>query len=144
MDALAHEAVAHLDSDKILLGLLAAVLDGAEEFGINAQYFGEHAGIEFITLALVLVDGSQLAGVGNGDFHPLSRKEPADPRAVGSDFDGDLCLRVIDGEFLERFTGVGDGKLLDDVSVLVGDADLVFPITEVDAEIRSELLNCGF
>ena len=34
------------------------MLDGAEEVAVGSQEFGEHAGIELIAFAVVLVDGA--------------------------------------------------------------------------------------
>lgn len=49
--------------------MLRAVLDGAEQIGVDTQQLGEHLGIEPVTFAVVLVNGSQLAGIGHGDMH---------------------------------------------------------------------------
>ena len=76
-DPLAHEVVAHLDALQSKLGLFGAVLDQLESRDISLGQLSEHAGIKLIALALVLVDGSQLAKFGDESIATQINKESA-------------------------------------------------------------------
>jgi len=58
VDALADEGVTDFEGNEVFLCLFGAVLDGAEEVTIGTEEFGEHAGVELIAFAVVLVDGA--------------------------------------------------------------------------------------
>jgi len=63
---------------------------------------------------------------------------------VCSDFKSNCRIRMVLAKLAESGTIIGDRKLVQDHSVLVSDADMVFPVTEVDADIRFELLTRVF
>ena len=137
VDALADEGVADFEGDEVFLGLFGAVLNGAEEVAVGAEEFGEHAGIELIAFAVVLIDGAEFAGIGDGDVHACLGEVAADPGAVCADFDGDGGVGMIFAEFLECGAVVGDGEFLENGTIRVCGADMVFLIAEVDADEAS-------
>lgn len=141
---MAHEGVANFEGDEVFLGLFGTVLDGAEEVAVGAEEFGEHAGIELIAFAVVLVDGTKFAGIGYGDVHACIGEVAADPGAVCADFDGDGGLGIILAEFLECGAIVGNGELLEDDAISACGADVVFLIAEIDADECCEWLICVF
>jgi hypothetical protein len=134
LHALAHEGVAQFDQKQIALRRLAAVRDRVQQRGIEARQPGQHPRIGPVALAFVGGDGAPLARVGHEDFQASSRQPPAHPRAVRADFQRRAGQRIIRGEPIQRARSIGDGEFLEDVCVLIEDADGVFPVAEVDAE----------
>ncbi len=72
VDAGAHQGVAQLEAQQIMLGLGGAVLDGMEQGRVNAGQPGEHLGVAPVAFAFVTGDGVELARVGHNDFAPSS------------------------------------------------------------------------
>ena len=134
MDALAHKDVAQLEVERISLALFADVLDGVKQGRINANQFGEHPRIDLITLALVLVNGAQFAGIGDDDLTACLLQQATNPGAMGAYFKCQEGLGVVLRELQQVLAVIGEAKFLENISLLVSDADRVFGIPEVDAD----------
>jgi hypothetical protein len=74
------------------LGLLTAMLDGVQQFGVNSRKTGQLLSVEFVGLAFVGIDQPGLARIGYKDFVAALMEDPAYPGWVGAHLDGDLHL----------------------------------------------------
>jgi len=63
---------------------------------------------------------------------------------VSSHFEGNRATGVILAKLPEGLAVIGDGELFENRSILVSDADMVFLVAEVDADLRFELLTRVF
>jgi hypothetical protein len=87
VDAGAHQAVAQLQAQQIVLGLGGTVLERMEQGHVRAGQAGQHHRIAAVALALVAGDGVELAGIGHDDRGTQAGEVTADPRAVRARFE---------------------------------------------------------
>ena len=130
----ADEGVAQLQAQEIVLGLGGTVLDGMEQRGIHAGEAGEHLGIAAVALAFGAGDGVELARVGDEHLRAVFGEEAADPRTVRARFNGHSGAGKIREELRQGRAGVGQRRLTDNLTSGIKDADMMCPITEIQAE----------
>jgi len=117
------------------LSLFGAVFDRMEQRNIST---GEHARIQLIALALVLVSGSQLATVGDDHFAARISEQSADPETVGANFDGDAGSGICFCELSEAIARVGDFALSEGVSFVINHANGVAKVSKINSNDRGE------
>ena len=105
-----------------------------EQRGIHTRQPGEHLGVAPVALALVAGDGVELAGIGHDDRGPEAGEVTADPRAVRARLQRDGGAGKLREELRQGRAGVGQGRLADDVAGGIEHADVMRPITEIEAE----------
>ena len=134
MHALAHQVVAQANLQQVDLRLLTLVGDGVQQTGIDATEFGQHLCIELVAFAVVGVDHSQLAGIGDDDFVAKIFQKAADPGTVRSHFHHHSGGRILFGESAQAFFVIGDLALTDDHALGVDHADGMLLIAQIDAD----------
>ena len=77
-------------------------------------------------------------------MHSEVLEKATDPGTMGADFKSESCVGVIFAKLAKLLTFISDRFFIENVSILVSDADKVFPVTEIDADIRFELLSVCF
>jgi len=134
VDTGADEGITEFEAQEIMLGLGRAVLDGVQQRGINPREASEHLGVPLVALAFVAGDGVELARVGDEHGGTAPGEEPADPRAVGARFDRNRGARELGHQLRQCRSGVGQRALADDLAGGIQDADMMTPVTEIEAE----------
>ena len=138
----ADETVPQLDPKEVLLGGRTAMLDGMEQLGIDPTEAGEHLCIEAIALAFVVIDGAQLACVGDGDLPVELLQEATDPGRMSADFHESLGFGETPSQLTQRRSIIGDLFFGDHLARLVGDTHVMFTIAQVDPDI--DFFRAGF
>jgi len=133
-DAGAHEGIAQLQAQQIVLRLGRAVLDGMQQRRVHAGEAGEHLGIAAVALAFGAGDGVELARVGDQDHGAQVGEVTADPRTVRARFQRDGGVRKLAEQLRECGTGVGQGRLADNLAGGIQHADMMCPITKIQTE----------
>ena len=110
------------------------VLDGMEQRGIHAGEAGEHLGIAPVALALGAGDGVELARVGHQHRGALFGKVTTKPGTMGARLQRDGGVWIIHEELRQRWPGVGQRSLADNVTGGIEDTDVMLTITEIEAE----------
>ena len=108
--------------------------DRVQQRRIDARQPRRHARIGCSPVHQPLYSPPPPRRVGGEDFPPSSRQPPAHPRAVRAGFQGRAGLRIIGREPVEGARSIGNREFLEEVCLLIEDADGVFPVAEVDAE----------
>ncbi len=84
-----HQHIAGSEQGQVRLRLLPPVGDRSQELRIHPRQPRQVLGIGLVRLALVLVDQTELPGVGDNHLVPAVGHEAADPGRVGPDFKSD-------------------------------------------------------
>ena len=119
---------------QIALGLFRAMLDGIEQLRIHAGNLCQHAGVVFVALAVAGVNRPELARVGNKDLVLELREKPFDPRAVGTHFKSNPRVRIFLRESAQGLAVIRNGALVDNLAVLVQNADRMLFIAEIETD----------
>ena len=77
VDTFANQIVTKFDLDQVALELLAPVLDRVEQLRIHAGEPGNHPCVGLVALAIVGVDGTKLAWIGDDHLVTKFREETA-------------------------------------------------------------------
>ena len=76
----------------------------------------------------------ELAGIGHQNCGAEVGEVTTDPRAVRAGFEGNGGAGILGEQLGQRGPGVGQGPLADDLAGGIEDADVMTPITEIEAE----------
>ena len=134
VDAGAHQSIAQLQPQQIMLGLGTTVLDGMQQGRVNPRQPGQHLGVALITLAFVAGDGVELARVGDQYLCAAFGEKAANPRAVRAGFQRDRGAGELAEKLHQRGPGVGQGSLADNLTSSIENANVMLTITEIKAE----------
>src|SRR3972149_2902283 len=88
-----HQRVPRPQQCQVLLGLRAAVVDGAQEPWVYPPEAGQQLGVRAVSLAVALGDEPHLARVGDNDLVPKASKESAHPGGVRPHLENDAARR---------------------------------------------------
>jgi len=134
LEIIALDQIQQMTNGEMSGWLGGTMLNGMEQRGIHAGEAGEHLGVAPVALALVAGDGVELAGIGHDDGGPEAGEVTADPRAVRARLQRDGGAGKLREELRQGRAGVGQGRLADDVAGGIEHADVMRPITEIEAE----------
>src|SRR6478736_7052941 len=81
-----HQTIAQFELEHILLGLLAAMLNGMKQCGIHPGEAGQHHGITPVALPFVLIDCPGLPWIGHDHSKTQLLQKAAHPRTVRAGF----------------------------------------------------------
>jgi hypothetical protein len=134
VDAGAHQGVAQLQPQQILLGLGGAVFNGMEQRSIRAGQPGEHLGVAPVALALIAGDGVEFARVGHQHGGTEAGEITADPRTVRARFQRDGGCGELGEQLGQGGPRVGQRSLTNNLTSGIQRANVMGPITEIKAE----------
>ena len=132
--ARAHEAVAQLEAQQIVLRLGGAVLNRMEQGRVRAGQTGEHHRIAAVALAFVAGDGLELAGIGHDDRGAQAGQIPADPRAVRARFQRHGGGGIPGEQQRQGDALIEQGAFVKDLAGGIQDTDVMAAITEIEAD----------
>lgn len=96
--SLGRERVAQGHGKTIELVFFGAVAHWTKQFRIDAGYLGEHARVELVAFAVVLIDSPQRAGVGHEAVAAVGFHQAADPWTVSRYFNGEQSAAMLPGQ----------------------------------------------
>ena len=130
----AHQTIAELEAEQIVLGLGGAVLERMQQGHVRPGQPGEHHGIAAVALALVAGDGVELAGIGHDDRGSEAGEVTADPRAVRPGFQRHGGGGILREQRARADAIIEQRPFVNDLAGGIQDADVMAAIAEIEAK----------
>ena len=131
--ATADEAVTRADVHQVSLGFCPAMTDRCEELWIQSAQTRKALGVDAITLAVVGVDQTDLAGVGHQHFVAACFQHAAHPGRVGTNLDHDAHRRTALKLISQCIRCGTKPPLLDDAARVVQETKAAVAVAEIQS-----------